>query len=192
MTKFLQEITDFIFLEDTPKEADVIFLPGSNEGSLAVTAARLYGKGYAPVIVPSGKYAKWAGRCGVEGYETECDYFTRILEEEGVPKTAILKEREATYTYENAINTRKILDENKKDIKRALLCCQAFHARRCKLYYQILFPETEILVCPTVTKDISRENWFLTKEKIEKVLGEVERIGNQFQQVVEEYGALEK
>ncbi len=187
MTKFLQEITDFIFLEDEPRKADVIFLPGSNEGALAVTAAALYHKGYAPLIVPSGKYAKWAGKCGMEGFVTECDYFTSILEKEGVPKNAILQEKEATYTYENAINTKKVLEEKKLQVKKALLCCQAFHARRCKLYYQILFPDTEILVCPTVTKDIRRDNWFLTKEKTDKVLGEIERIGTQFHDIVAQY-----
>ena len=61
MTKFLEEMTNFIFLEDEPKISDVIFVPGSEEGELAKTAAKLYLKGYAPLLVPSGKYAKWHG-----------------------------------------------------------------------------------------------------------------------------------
>ena len=109
-----------------------------------------------------------------------------------MPESAIIKEREATYTYQNAINTRKLLDEREIEVKRALLCCQAFHARRSKLYYQILFPETEILVCPTVTKDISRDNWFRSREKSDRVLGEIERCGSQFHEIVAEYGAKEK
>ena len=192
MTKFLQDITDFIFLEDEPQKADVIFLPGSEEGELARTAAKLYHQGYAPLIVPSGKYAKWTGKMKVEEFETESDHFAKILMEEGVPESAILKEREATYTYQNAINNRKLLDERGLEVKRALLCCQAFHARRSKLYYQVLFPDTEILVCPTITKDITRDNWFKSREKSDRVLGEVERCGNQFHEIVAEYGALEE
>ena len=192
MTKFLQELTDFIFLEDEPQKADVIFLPGSEEGILAKTAARLYHEGYAPFIVPSGKYAKWTGKSVVEEFETESDHFAKILMEEGVPENAIIKEREATYTYQNAINTRRVLDERGVEVKRALLCCQAFHARRSKLYYQILFPDTEILVCPTVTKDISRDNWFQSREKSDRVLGELERCGSQFHEIVAEYGGKEK
>ena len=192
MTKFLQEMTDFVFLEDEPEKADVIFLPGCEEGALARTAAGLYHQGYAPWIVPSGKYAKWTGHSVVEEYETECDYFTRILLEEGVPESAILQEREATYTYQNAINTRKILDEKGIEVKCALLCCQAFHARRSKMYYQILFPDTRILVCPTVTKEISKENWFTSREKSDRVLGEIERLGSQFHDIVAQYGAMEK
>lgn len=191
MTKFLQEMTDFIFLEDRPKKADVIFLPGSDQGSLAKTAAKLYLQGYAPLIVPSGKYAKWTGHNVVDGFETESDYFAYILGKEGVPENAILKEQEATYTYENAIYTAKLLKELGIEVRRALLCCQAFHARRSKLYYQVLFPETEILVCPTVTQNIAKDNWFLSQEKIAKVLGEIERCGSQFHEIVAQYGALE-
>ena len=192
MTKFLQDITNIIFLEDEPQKADVIFLPGSEEGDLARTAAKLYHQGYAPLIVPSGKYAKWTGETMVREFETESDHFANILMKEGVPEYAILKEREATYTYQNAINTRKLLDEKGIEVKRALLCCQAFHARRSKMYYQILFPETEILVCPTVTKDIRRDNWFKNREKSDRVLGEMERLGSQFHEIVAQYGALEE
>lgn len=192
MTKFLEEMTNFIFLEDEPQKSDVIFVPGSEEGALAKTAARLYLNGYAPLIVPSGKYAKWTGHSIVDQFETESDYFAYLMMEEGVPEDAILKEREATYTYQNAINTRKLLDERKIEVKRAILCCQAYHARRSKLYYQILFPDTEILVCPTVTKGITRDNWFKSRETADIVLGEIERCGSQFHEIVAEYGTLEK
>ena len=192
MTKFLEEMTNFIFLQDEPQKADVIFLPGSEEGVLAKTAAKLYLEGYAPLIIPSGKYAKWTGHSMVDQFETESDHFAHLLMEEGVPEEAILKEREATYTYQNAINTRKLLDERGIEVKRALLCCQAYHARRSKLYYQILFPDTEILVIPTVTKGITRDNWFKSREKSEIVLGEIERCGSQFHEIVAEYGALEE
>ena len=192
MTKFLEEMTNFIFLEDEPKKADVIFVPGSEEGSLAKTAAKLYLEGFAPVIVPSGKYAKWTGHSIVDQFETESDHFAHLLMEEGVPEEAILKEREATYTYQNAIHTRKLLDERGIEVKRAILCCQAYHARRSKLYYQVLFPETEILVVPTITKGITRDNWFKSREKSEIVLGEIERCGSQFHEIGAEYGAIEE
>lgn len=180
-------MTNFIFLEDEPEAADVIFLPGSEEGSLAKTAAALYLKGLAPIIVPSGKYAKWTGHSIVGRFETESDYFAHLLMEEGVPAEAILKEREATYTYQNAINTRKLLDERGITVRKALLCPQAYHARRSKLYYQVLFPETEILVCPTVTKGITRDNWYRSEKGRETVLGEIERCGSQFHEIVREH-----
>lgn len=191
MTKFLEEMTNFIFLEDEPRKADVIFVPGSEEGALAKTAAKLYLEGFAPLIIPSGKYAKWTGHSIVGAFETESDYFAYLMMEEGVPEEAILKEREATYTYQNAINTRRLLDERQIKVNRAILCPQAYHARRSKLYYQVLFPDTEILVVPTVTKGITKDNWFKNRETADIVLGEIERCGSQFHEIVAEYGALE-
>ena len=64
--------------------------------------------------------------------------------------------------------------------RRIILVCQAFHARRSLMYFQLVFPEVEFLVCPVVTREISRDNWFLDEKKIGVVMGEVERCGTQF------------
>ena len=58
--------------------------------------------------------------------------------------------------------------------------CQAFHARRAFTYYKQQFPDTQILVCPVITRGITRENWFLDEEKTKTVLGELSRCGGQF------------
>ena len=108
----------------------------------------------------------------------------------GVPSEAVLKENEATYTYENAIYSRKKLDEMGMIVKKAILCCQAFHARRCLLYYQEQFPDTEFIVCPMVTKGISKENWYQTEYGIQTVLGEIERCGAQFHEIMRKSAGL--
>jgi len=186
--KFIQDITDFIFVEEQPQKADVIFVPGGDQGSLAVTAARLYQEGYAPLILPSGRFSKPVGKCLIPGYETEWQFMRDILVKEGIPESAILEEQQATYTYENAIYSRKVTDALGINVKRAILCPQACHARRALLYYEICFPETEILVCPTVTREISRDNWFLDDAKIDVVLGELEKCGSQFHEILRQYG----
>lgn len=186
---FVEDITDFIFVEDKPERADLLLIPGGDQGALAVTVARLYREGYAPYILPSGRYSKPVGRCQIPGYEgkTEWDFLHDILVREGVPETAILEERKATYTYENAIYSRQVADEMGLSVKRAILCPQACHARRALLYYKVCFPETEFFVCPTVTREISRDNWFLDDRKIDVVLGELEKCGSQFHQILREY-----
>lgn len=186
--KFIQDITDFIFVEEQPQKADVIFVPGGDQGSLAVTAARLYQEGYAPLILPSGRFSKPVGKCLIPGYETEWQFMRDILVKEGIPESAILEEQQATYTYENAIYSRKVTDALGINVKRAILCPQACHARRALLYYEICFPETEILVCSTVTREISRDNWFLDDAKIDVVLGELEKCGSQFHEILRQYG----
>ena len=54
-SKFLSSFTDFIFLEDEPKKADVIFVPGNGFPQMAERAAQLWKDGYAPWILPSGR-----------------------------------------------------------------------------------------------------------------------------------------
>lgn len=186
---FIKELTDLVFLEDKPEKSDIIFIPGGSYGAIAQTAARLYHKGLAPLLLPSGKHSKLKGYFdGPNGESTEWNFLQHVLLSEGVPTSAILKEDQATYTYENAIYSRQVTDAFGLDIKRAIICCQAYHARRCRLYYEILYPETQFFICPTVTQDISRENWFLDEGKIDIVLGEIERWGGQFHDILREYG----
>lgn len=184
---FVNVYTDFIFIEDQPEQADIIFVPGSTEGALPVRAAELWKKGYAPLLLPSGKYAKLTGHFAGEGdYETEWDYFHKILLREGVSDSAILQEKQATYTYENAIYSRELTDKLDLNIKKAILVCQAYHARRASLYYQVCYPDTKILVCPVVTRGISRDNWYRNEIGIETVLKEVEHCGSQFGEIFRE------
>lgn len=219
--EFFQCITDFIFVEDEPREADVLFVPGGNYPDAARRAAGLYRQGYAPYVLPSGKYSILKGRfeigagegpgktdffgnpakdcgkadCGgnqeaarpAAGFETECEYLCGVLRQEGVPEKALIREDQATFTYENAIYSRKKLDAMGIRVRRGILCCQAFHARRCLMYYQEQFPEAELLVCPVVTKGISRDTWHRFPEGIDTVLGEVERCGGQFHQIMREH-----
>lgn len=197
--KFYQCITDFIFVADEPKPSDIIFVPGGNYPEAALLAAELYKKGYAPYILPSGKYSILAGKfdapqsiysetsSGTVDYETECDYLCAVLQQEGVPEHALIRENQATFTYENACYSRKRVKELGLKAERALLCCQAFHARRCLMYYQEQFPETQFYVCPVVTKRISRDTWYQSELGIETVLGELERCGRQFHEIMREY-----
>ncbi|MCD7745207.1 MAG: YdcF family protein [Lachnospiraceae bacterium] len=203
---FYDAITDFIFTENSPQKSDIIFIPGSVCPELALHAAKLYQEGYAPTILPSGKYSITKGQLELPpeltltasnnpmfhpaSCTTECDYLCSILRTEQVPESAILREPEATFTWENAIYSRRVTDATDLVIRRAILCCKAYHARRSLMYYQQQFPETEFLVCPVVVNGISRDNWYLTRKGIDTVLGEVERCGGQFHEIIAEAAGL--
>ena len=107
-------------------------------------------------------------------YAAEADFLTDVLMQAGVLREAILQEREATFTLENAEYIRKMLEEKHLPIKRAIICCQAFHARRCRMYFEYVFQDREIefLMCPAVTQGISRDNWAESKKGLETVLGD--------------------
>ena len=55
--EFLKQIEDFMFIEDKPEKADVIFVPGNGYPQMAEKAAELYRNGFAPKILPSGRYS---------------------------------------------------------------------------------------------------------------------------------------
>ena len=193
-SKFLSNFTDFIFLEDEPQEADIIFVPGNGFPQMAERAAVLWKEGYAPRVLPSGRYSVLTGKfAGVQAeiqkysgeYETEWDFLYDVLIKNGVDGQAVLKENQATYTYQNAIYSRKVTDAAGIEVKKAIICCKAQHARRCRMYYQLLYPETDFMICPSDV-GINRTNWFLSEEGIEEVLGEVERCGKQFHKIVRE------
>ena len=180
MKRFYDDITDFIFMEDTPAPSDVILIPGSSCSETSVAAAALFHQGYAPWVLPSGRYSLVAGTFPFEGYETEWEYMCDILVREGVPAERILREDRATFTWENAIYSREVLEKKGIAVKQALICCQAFHARRAYTYYQQQFPQVKLLMIPTVTRDIRRDNWYLDQENAKVVLGELQRCGDQF------------
>ena len=195
MLDWIRDITNFIFLEDAPENADVIFVPGNGHAEPSELAARLYREGFAPFILPSGRYAigssgfvgQLSGARQYEGvFETEWAYMRHILMANGVPESAILREDEATYTYQNALNSRRRTDEQGLLIRRAILCCMPVHARRAQMYYETLFPDAEIFVCPVKDADITRDNWMHDPKGIDRVLGEMERCGGQFHDILKE------
>lgn len=204
MLRWMQDISDFIFLDDAPAPADVIFIPGNGHALPAERAAALYRAGFAPLLLPSGRYA--IGSSGFVGqlsgsrpyrdpdgsFATEWAFMRRVLLDNGVPDSAILREDEATYTYQNAIFSRRRTDALKLTVRRAILCCMPVHTRRAKMYYETLFPETEWRVCPAQGAAITRENWWQSDAGIDAVLGELSRCGGQFHEILREQLRAEK
>ncbi len=190
---FIRAVTEFIFVEDAPERADVILIPGSRKTEHAIRAAELFCAGYAPYVLPSGRYSTVNGCFGEiperyraeypERYETEWDFLRAVLMKNGVPEAAILREDQATYTWENALRSREVLASAGVKADTAILCCHAFHARRALLYYQAAMPQTRFIVCPTATPGYTREDWCLTPKGRDRVLGEVARLGSQVRDV---------
>ena len=192
--RFLNMDTDYIFVEHPPAKADILFIPGSNAAALGERAAALWREGYAPVVIPSGKYSILTGRFGgVQDepeqypgpYATEAEFLTDVLVKNGVAPEAVWPEPEATYTYENAICSRRLTDARGLTVEKAILCCKPYHARRALLYYQLLYPNCEFLVCPC-RSTVTAANWYTTEEGMKLVLGEMERCGGQFYDIMAE------
>ena len=187
--RFIEQISEFIFAEDEPEKSDMIFIPGNGYSQMAEKAAALYGENYASFVLPSGKYSITVGKFGgvLSGqdryngnYRTEWEFLKDVLIKNHVPDEVILKEDQATFTWENARFSREVTDKAEIEIKKALLCCKNYHARRSLMYYQRAYPEVEFRVCPCCVDGVTKENWMNSEEGIQSVLGEVQRIVTQF------------
>lgn len=194
--KIIDDITDYIFVSNEPQKVDIICLPGSSDPLIPEMAAKLYLNGYSPLLLPSGGVSVKSGKfAGVKSkqdiyngdYQTECDFYTDVLIKNGVPKSSVLCEDKSGHTKDNAFFSRKVTDGNKFTIKKVIVCCKSFHARRCLMLYQLAFPEAEILIVPVNCYGISRENWFAQEYGVDRVLGELARCGNQFVGDIKEY-----
>lgn len=184
--KTIDDIGKFIFLENEPQESDVILIPGSLQWEHVEKAAEMYRKGYANTVMPCGGYSYVNGRfmwdkligTPYEGvYENEASFYKRVLMENGVKEEHIVCEKESTNTFENAIFAKRILEEKGIAHKRIMLCCQAYHARRAFMTFERYFQDSSFNVVPSVTMDITRENWYRDSKKFKIVMSELEKCG---------------
>lgn len=191
--KVITDIGNFVFLEHTPKKADIIFMPGGSYAELGEKAAQLWNNEYAPLILPSGKYSLNLGYFPqpsskaeeyTDIYSTEWEFLSDVLIKNGVDKNVILKEDNAKNTYENSLKSREVTDRLGLNINKAIICCKSFHARRCFMYYQLAYPNAELIICPSDIEGISKTNWFTTENGTDKVMGELMRIGSQFKNCI--------
>ena len=128
--QFLKQFTDFIFVKDQPKEADLIFIPGNGWPQMAERAAELYREGYAPALLPSGKHSITKGSfSGVRAkgdrygdrYATEWEFLADVLMKNGVPEENILRYLEKQVITRNNPYTTPVLQEVAADSYRRLI-----------------------------------------------------------------------
>ena len=128
----LDALTEFIFVRDEPAPADVICIPGNGHAEPAEKAAALFRAGFAPLLLPSGRWAvtkeRFLGQTsGARAYPGDCrtewEFMRAVLTENGVPEKAILREEKATFTWQNAIGSRAALEAAGIRVRRAILCC---------------------------------------------------------------------
>lgn len=199
--RIIDDISKFIFVEDKLIESDVIMIPGGSYPELPERAAEIWKDGYASLVVPAGGVSVKSGKFnGVKSkqekytkeYKTECEFYTDVLEVCGVQSKCIIGDNKSGCTADNARFSKRILDEREIYPQRAIICCKAFHARRCLMFYQFYFPETQFIISPIWDLpgySISKDNWYKSEIGVSRVLGELSRLGNQF---IPEFNNLNK
>ena len=189
MNQIIKDISDFIFVSDTAKDADIIMVPGGSWPELPEAAAQLYHEGFANMILISGGISITTSQFFNDtatteiytgDYKTEYEFYKDVLIKNDVPERAIIGEDQSSFIRENSIYAKQLLDERQISVRSALLVCKSFHARRCLMSYQAAFPSVDFSVISIPGYDITKDNWFLYEESIVRVLGELARIGDQF------------
>lgn len=185
----LEDITNFIFVEDDPEKADLIMVPGGSFPELAERAAELWKISFAPFILIGGgvsiKTGTFPGPKAKANlyravYSTEYDFYFDVLTKNGVPTEAILGENQSGYTRQNAQLAKRVVETAQLVVNKAILVCKSFHARRSLMFYQSAFPNTKFRVVPVDCYNITKSNWYLSEYGVSHVLGELKRCGDQF------------
>jgi len=177
-------ITDFMFFETGIEPSDVILIPGGSHPQLMERAAELYRQGLAPYILPSGGKTPNVS-------STEWEFLKDVGLSLGVPEKAILREDKATNTFENARYSWLELQKQGIRLKKAILVCKSYHARRALLTYQVEFPQNiEFYVSPVTDKTgTTSDNWYLDEQKINYVMNELTKVGQYFKHHIPKWAA---
>ena len=92
---YAKQTEDYIFMEDSPEKADVIFVPGNGYPQMAERAAVLVREGYAPYVLPSGRFSVTVGHFGgvlaeeerySGAYATEWEFLKDVLVQNALAK----------------------------------------------------------------------------------------------------------
>jgi uncharacterized SAM-binding protein YcdF (DUF218 family) len=158
-------------LDKLPKAEAIVILGGgvkpmihprpmidvAESGDRVIYGAKLYKMGKSSLIIPTGGRIPWRGG---KNLPSEADDMTELLLLFSIPESAIIKEEKSFNTYDNAVNTRKILET--LNINRILLVTSAIHMPRAvkifeKQNLKVISAPTDYLV---TERDFQEEdNW---------------------------------
>lgn len=147
--------------QDDGGKGDAALLLGSNPivcKERAAAAAQLYHAGRVPYIIPTGGVL-WETEYGTI---SEACFMKKLLQDAGVPESAIILENEARTTDENMVfGTVQILRELKiGNVHRVYIVTSYSHLRRSLAFAKLYLPRSIEIAgyCCTDNED-SKERW---------------------------------
>jgi uncharacterized SAM-binding protein YcdF (DUF218 family) len=132
-------------------------------------AVNLYRRGYAPRVLFTGGllradlaevHMNWGGIMR---------YAARI---EGLPAEALFLEMESTSTYEDAVNTKKILE--KQGWESAIVVSSIYHMRRARMAFENVYKDSGIRLQyrPAPSKRFNPNGWWKREDDAIYVVNE--------------------
>lgn len=126
------------FLEapaSSPSQADVLVALGGESGDRVVTAASLFRDGVAPRMLVTGfATSPHEVRPALRHWRAQ------VLAEQGVPLESIIYDVDSTNSWEEAVNTRRVMEAN--GWRRVVVVSDPYHMRRLSWAWGRVFRES--------------------------------------------------
>lgn len=120
-----------------PSKADVLVALGGESGDRALTAAKLFRDGFAPLMLVTGLDASPPGV-----RPAYLHWRAQVLAEQGVPLERIIYDADSTNSWEEAVNTRRTMEAN--GWRRVLVVSDAYHMRRLSWVWERVFWDSKL------------------------------------------------
>ncbi len=171
--KYAKIIWDYMHMNHTLSNADMVFVLGSNDLRVADRAVEVYKEGLAPIVVCSGGNGK-----NSNFNEPEARLFSERMISLGVPKEKIILEPNSKNTGENVLFTKQLLEEKNIKIQKLIAVQKPYMERRTFATIRNQWPEVE---CNATSPLVSYENYSnndleFKKRFINVMVGDIVRI----------------
>ena len=176
--KNVQILWDFMHLNQTPEQADVIVGFGCYDEDIPRCCAELFHRGLAPFVCFSGGLGR---NTSAIWNRSEAERFAAIAIAEGVPANRIILENQSTNSAENLLFTPKILAEAGVKAEKILAVHKPYMERRLWAAMQVYWPEVRaVYTSPQVTVEQhiahAEATGISRKRVIETLVGDVQRM----------------
>ena len=155
--------------QDQLTKADaIVVISGGQTRTRAERGIELYKQGWAPKLVFSG--------AALDSGPSNAHEMRLQALRAGVPDEAILSDEDARTTYENAVNTKRMLEEN--DVRSLILVTSPYHQRRANMTFRYIYgADYKIINQSSFDNRWSKAAWwatpfgvYITASEIAKVL----------------------
>lgn len=131
----------------------IVVISGGQTTTRAKTGIELYEKGYAPRLIFSG--------AALDDGPSNAAAMRRQALSAGVSDNAIEVDEDSKNTYQNAENTKRIMDEEK--IKKIILVTSPYHQRRASMTFKkILGGDHSVINYSSFDNRWSKSGWWAT------------------------------
>lgn len=159
------------FLDDSqnPERTDVIIVLGGGPPQRVQRAVILYQQGYGHFILVSGGavYNPW---------QTQAQHMALQANALGVPMQKIIMENRSESTYENAVDSLRIIKQRR--FHSAIIVSSTYHMLRARIVFGAVYAGSGIrlVYCAATDPQFHPNRWWSTKDSLQTTLSEYEKI----------------